>query len=103
MGMVFCRGCGKEIHETATMCPQCGATQVLPSNNLIIRRILFCILWIIIIWISAIFLTGFVAGAFDSSVSGEKIGATISGPYLLIATILCIVLTIKGKLPGTKK
>jgi hypothetical protein len=22
--MVYCRGCGKEIHETATMCPHCG-------------------------------------------------------------------------------
>jgi uncharacterized membrane protein YvbJ len=27
MGMVFCRGCGKEIHETAHTCPQCGAPQ----------------------------------------------------------------------------
>ena len=25
--MIFCRGCGKEIHETATACPHCGATQ----------------------------------------------------------------------------
>lgn len=25
--MVFCRGCGKEIHETAVSCPQCGAPQ----------------------------------------------------------------------------
>lgn len=25
--MVFCRGCGKEIHETALMCPHCGAPQ----------------------------------------------------------------------------
>ena len=25
--MVFCRGCGKEIHETAISCPQCGAIQ----------------------------------------------------------------------------
>ncbi len=25
--MVFCRGCGKEIHETARTCPQCGAPQ----------------------------------------------------------------------------
>ncbi|MFU2319153.1 TM2 domain-containing protein [Rahnella sp. PCH160] len=25
--MVFCRGCGKEIHESAKACPQCGATQ----------------------------------------------------------------------------
>ena len=27
MGMVFCRGCGKEIHETAITCPSCGAPQ----------------------------------------------------------------------------
>ena len=27
MSMVFCRGCAKELHETAQMCPQCGAPQ----------------------------------------------------------------------------
>ena len=27
MSMVFCRGCGKEIHESATTCPGCGARQ----------------------------------------------------------------------------
>lgn len=27
MAMMFCRGCGKEIHETAISCPQCGAQQ----------------------------------------------------------------------------
>ncbi|MEI8157795.1 MAG: TM2 domain-containing protein [Burkholderiales bacterium] len=27
MSMVFCRGCGKEIHETASACPHCGAQQ----------------------------------------------------------------------------
>ncbi len=27
MKMVFCRGCGKEIHETAPSCPHCGAPQ----------------------------------------------------------------------------
>ncbi len=25
--MVFCRGCGGELHETAIACPQCGARQ----------------------------------------------------------------------------
>ena len=25
--MLFCRGCGKQIHETAQNCPQCGAIQ----------------------------------------------------------------------------
>ena len=27
MAMVFCRGCGKQIHESAPTCPTCGATQ----------------------------------------------------------------------------
>ena len=27
MAMVFCRGCGKEIHESAPTCPHCGAPQ----------------------------------------------------------------------------
>lgn len=27
MSMIFCRGCGKEIHETAVTCPSCGAAQ----------------------------------------------------------------------------
>src|SRR5206468_11046551 len=27
MAMVYCRGCGKQIHETAVTCPQCGAPQ----------------------------------------------------------------------------
>ncbi|MCC2971805.1 TM2 domain-containing protein [Massilia sp. IC2-476] len=28
MGMVFCRGCGKEIHESAVSCPHCGCQQL---------------------------------------------------------------------------
>ena len=32
--MVFCRGCGKEIHETATMCPHCGyQNKEIASHN----------------------------------------------------------------------
>ena len=31
MGMVFCRGCGKQIHETAPACPICGAPQALAA------------------------------------------------------------------------
>ncbi|MDZ4202516.1 MAG: hypothetical protein U1C96_10265 [Gallionella sp.] len=34
MAMVFCKGCGKEIHETATACPQCGAPQVTNNNQI---------------------------------------------------------------------
>jgi len=31
--MVFCRGCGKEIHETARSCPHCGATNSVPGSK----------------------------------------------------------------------
>jgi hypothetical protein len=33
MSMVFCRGCGKQIHETAPTCPGCGAPQSIPQVN----------------------------------------------------------------------
>ncbi len=33
MSMVFCRGCGKEIHESAPLCPQCGAPQGAVSKQ----------------------------------------------------------------------
>lgn len=32
MAMVHCRGCGKEIHESAQMCPSCGAPQVVAGS-----------------------------------------------------------------------
>lgn len=32
MGMVFCRGCGKEIFESAPTCPHCGAQQVIDNK-----------------------------------------------------------------------
>lgn len=31
--MIFCHGCGKEIHETAKSCPQCGAIQATVSKG----------------------------------------------------------------------
>jgi TM2 domain-containing membrane protein YozV len=48
MAMVFCRGCGKEIHETAPTCPICGAPQNIKaaeagvSEKLILPAFLLC-------------------------------------------------------------
>lgn len=36
MTMIFCRACGKEIHESAPLCPHCGAPQV--ANNTLQRK-----------------------------------------------------------------
>jgi len=32
-GMVWCRGCGKEIHASARACPHCGAMQKIGSTK----------------------------------------------------------------------
>ena len=32
MTMVFCRGCGKELHETALTCPHCGFVQLIQNE-----------------------------------------------------------------------
>lgn len=33
MGMIFCRGCGKQVHESAVACPHCGASQSAVSKT----------------------------------------------------------------------
>jgi TM2 domain-containing membrane protein YozV len=31
--MVFCRACGKQIHQSATACPNCGAPQIPEGSS----------------------------------------------------------------------
>ncbi len=33
MSMVFCRGCAKQIHQSALSCPGCGATQAATATK----------------------------------------------------------------------
>lgn len=42
---VFCRGCGKQLHVSATMCPDCGAPQL--AQGVATRKILptFLLCW----------------------------------------------------------
>lgn len=38
--MGFCRACGKQVHQTATSCPGCGAQQLSSEQSLTDKRIL---------------------------------------------------------------
>lgn len=108
--MVFCRGCGKEIHETAPTCPLCGGVQNLPStkdtNPSTVTRILMGFVWVIAFWFGFLFLTGAIVGALNpdhASEAAQKAGNETSGIFLLLSFGLSIWLTMTGKLPGTKK
>lgn len=109
MGMVFCRGCGKEIHESAPFCPLCGAPQaVAPAieGRSTVKLVGMAILWWVVFWFGSLFLAGAIAGAFnpeDAHAAGARVGQTLSAPLLFLSLLLSIVLTVFGKLPGTKK
>jgi hypothetical protein len=110
MAMVFCRGCGKEIHETAPTCPLCGAPQGLPPTlnpkRSTGKLIGWAIVWLIVFWFGSLFIAGAIAGVLnpqDAHNAGAHVGQVLSGPLFLISLCASVVLTIFGKLPGTKK
>ena len=110
MGMVFCRGCGKEIHETAPTCPLCGALQAGPAQARRARNaaklLAWGFVWTCVFWVIALFLAGFAVGAMnpdDPGAAGERIGEALALPFLLVAFALSGLLTYLGKLPGTEK
>lgn len=103
MGMVFCRGCGKEIHEEAPMCPHCGAPQTIASQVSTGGLWLFGAIWTTAIWFIALLVTGFVMGLVGEGESAEAAGGAMAGPYFLISMIIAGILTYYRKLPGTRK
>lgn len=108
--MVFCRACGKEIHETARHCPQCGAPQYVPSmvdsKRNVGKLIAWAFVWTFAFWLGILFLAGMVAGILnpqDAHGAGQRAGEALSGVSFLIAILLSAGLTVAGILPGTKK
>jgi len=110
--MVYCRGCGKEIHETAPTCPHCGAPQlnVRPIEGVSERStgklIGWAIVWTFVFWVGGLIIAGFAAGVTDPANGGEagsKAGEACSIPFLVLSIIVSTILTILGKLPGTRK
>lgn len=108
--MVFCRGCGKEIHETAPACPMCGALQagsMRPKSERAVGKLIgWGIVWTCVFWVGALFLVGFFAGITNpknAEAAGASLGASLSGPCFVLALLLSGVLTYLGKLPGTGK
>jgi hypothetical protein len=109
MGMVFCRGCGKEIHETAPACPLCGALQAGPaqptSGRSVGKLIAWGFVWACVFWVVSLFLAGMFAGALDpenGAAAGERAGEALAGPFFLLAILVSALLTYLGKLPGTR-
>lgn len=99
MDMVFCPGCAGEVHDGSGTCPVCGAPQAMALAPGLRRNpfmlIACCVLWSVGIWFGSLFLIGVLAS--------EALSEAASGPLLLASIGLSIVLTVRGRLPGTAK
>ncbi|WP_226962191.1 zinc ribbon domain-containing protein [Sulfurimonas marina] len=105
--MVYCRGCGKEIHETAESCPHCGAPQNIPSTKTNGVTLFFVGLgWSIVIWFVSLFTIGFFIG-FVNPEDGAEIAGKFGEDYgivlLLVSMIVSAILTKLRILPGSGK
>jgi RNA polymerase subunit RPABC4/transcription elongation factor Spt4 len=106
MDMVYCRVCGKEIHETITLCPHCGGEQGIKPNRNIVLLILVSLGWTIVFWLVALFISGMFVGVINpdnAEVAGQKLGESIGTPLLILSIMASALLTYLGKLPGTYK
>lgn len=68
--------------------------------------ILMAFAWTMVFWFAGLFTAGAVAGATNpenAAQAGEAVGEKYWGVIFLIGLVLSVLLTIFGKLPGTKK
>lgn len=105
--MVFCRGCGKEIHDTANSCPHCGALQAVvenssPTASAPISHVDNTLVWVLAF---APIIGGLLEIALAYAVHGSQYRAEkaiASGYYFWVTVVLNIVLCIfdEKKLKG---
>jgi len=110
MASVFCRGCGKEIHETAPVCPHCGAPQPISapveSGRNVFKLVALGTLWAVALFFASMILVGIVSGLLnqkDAAAAGQRAGELLAMPVLLLSIACAIGFTVKGWLPGTGK
>lgn len=98
MDMLLCPGCACHLCDGRGVCPVCEAPRgeagvALPLRNPF-KLIALCVVHALAIWVGALFLLGLGAG-------GEQLAESLGGSLLLASIGLSIVLTVRGKLPGT--
>ena len=111
MSMVFCRGCGKEIHVSAPTCPHCGVLQSGSSGQGKVAYSSYSQVpwyrksWFIIVGF-LLFAPVTLYSLFSGDIYYEKKGemVTYSKPVKIITIVLCCMTSIwwLGSMLGLK-
>ena len=112
MAMVYCRGCAKQLHDSAPACPQCGALQFASSTAahasggsawLAIASLCLGVLCMLALiddseWDSDTMLclglfasTGLVTGIVSISQKQSGNGMAIAGVIMAAIALLCLI------------
>lgn len=112
MSMVFCRGCGKEIHQAVLACPSCGAPQGETKSHT--KNIVYAsydqVPWFRKSWFIVVGFLVFAPATLYSLFSGdiyyEKKGqlVTYAKVVKIVTIVLCLMqsLWVIGKIFGLK-
>ncbi len=68
MGMVFCRGCGKEIHDSASACPHCGAPQGAQTQQVVVSSKSKLVLALVCFFLGAFGIHRFMVGKIGTGI-----------------------------------
>lgn len=68
MGMVFCRGCGKEIHDSASACPHCGAPQGAQTQQVAVSSKSKVVLALVCFFLGAFGIHRFMVGKIGTGI-----------------------------------
>ena len=108
MNMVFCHGCGKEIHESAATCPQCGAAQniskIQDQNTYHWSSITSFVTGIVVVlmvltessgkWDSNTVAGGLFFGAIPTIFGGVSISNSYAGRWMAITGLILGILVL---------
>jgi len=64
------------------------------------------VVWAVVLWFCGLFLAGFIAGAMNPAspgAAGQRAGATLAFPLLLLSAFLSALLVYLAILPGTRR
>ena len=100
MEMLYCPGCACHLCDSRPACPVCSAPRAAQGIVVSLRNpfklIALCVVYAVAFWFCAMFLLDVLAG-----MRGDQLVQAMSGSLLLASIGLAIVLTVRGKLPGT--